>query len=65
MEKRFESSRRTFLKSAAFLGGVAALLGLTKRVSSEPVQAKPLEDKSDQGYQLTEHVKRYYETARL
>jgi hypothetical protein len=65
MKTEFTSSRRLFIKGAAIFTGFAALLGRSRPADATP--RKPLEQKteSSQGYQLTEHVKKYYETARL
>ena len=65
MKTEFTGSRRAFIKSAAILAGFAALLGRGRPAAATP--GKPLEQKTEpsQGYRLTEHVKKYYETARL
>lgn len=65
MKTEFTSSRRAFIKSASILAGFAVLLGRGRPTAATPRQ--PLEQKAEsgQGYQLTEHVKKYYETARL
>ena len=57
--------RRKFLKSATILGGLAALLGIVKPADSGMKEPQCQPEHSDQGYRLTEHVKKYYETARL
>jgi hypothetical protein len=68
MDLDFKASRRTFIKTAVVFGCLGALLGIgsssaaeAKKLSSRPEQPA----QSGQGYKLTEHVKRYYETARL
>ena len=64
MEINFLSDRRTFIKQAALLGGSAVLLAIgSPRVAhgTNPVK-EPQE--TGQGYRLTEHIKKYYETAR-
>ncbi len=67
MEWECEASRRTFIKAVAIFGGLGALLGIRGR--SAAAQALPRRPgpaaRSGQGYRLTEHIKRYYETARL
>ena len=57
--------RRKFLKAATIFGGLAALLGIIRpaRAGLKRPQRQP--EHSGQGYRLTEHVKKYYETARL
>ena len=66
MKTEFTGSRRAFIKKAAIFAGLAALLGRGSRPAAA-TPSKPLEEKteSSQGYRLTEHVKKYYETARL
>jgi hypothetical protein len=66
MEMEHEASRRTFMKWAAMLGGLGALLGMGRRaVSPKPAEPEAEQEQPHQGYRLTEHVKKYYETARL
>ena len=57
-------ARREFLKTASL--GVGAAAGAGTVLKAEDAQAK-LAKKGQQGlgYQETEHVKRYYETARM
>ena len=60
-------SRRRLFAGAGAVGAVvaaAAVLPLARQ-SEEPVEsAKSDEDKPD-GYRLTEHIRRYYETAKV
>jgi hypothetical protein len=56
--------RRKFLKSATIIGGLAALLGLVKPADAGPKELQRQPEQPGQGYRLTEHVKKYYETAR-
>lgn len=65
MKIEFSGSRRTFLKCAAVFGGFAALLGRIGPASAKTNQPLPQQEESGKGYQLTDHVKKYYETARL
>ena len=64
------TARRKLLAGAAGVGAMAAaLLVVAKRVDapSEPAQspvAQPQEGAAG-GYQLTQHVQRYYQTARV
>jgi len=67
MKWEFAASRRTFIKTAAIFGGLGALLGIGGRSAAAkalPSRPDPAA-RSGRGYRLTEHVKRYYETARL
>ena len=57
--------RRKFLKSATIFGGLAALLGVVRPATARKKEPQAQPEHSDQGYRLTEHVKKYYETARL
>lgn len=65
MKVEFTGSRRTFIKSAAIFGGFAALFGAGKPVAARPKEPLPQQEESGKGYRLTEHIKKYYETARL
>jgi len=67
MEWEFEASRRTFIKAAAIFGGLSGLLGIGGRsAAAKALPSRPDQPvRSGQGYRLTEHIKRYYETARL
>ena len=66
---KMESSvnRRTFIKSAAILGGLSMVLGMFDSASARAKESVPVNPPGQpgKGYQLTEHVKKYYETARL
>ena len=61
-------SRRTLFGAAATTGAVAAVASL---VPSPKIEAEALVDEPKQpparggGYQLSEHVKQYYQTTRL
>ena len=66
MKIKFFTGRRNFLKNAAIFGGLAALFGIIRPSAlrlKEAQQQQP--EPSGQGYRLTEHVKKYYEKARL
>ncbi len=65
MKTESTMERRKFLKGAALASGLAALLGMIKPASARSPKPAPQSDGTGQGYRLTEHVKRYYETARL
>jgi hypothetical protein len=64
MEREFNGNRRTFMKRLAILGGVALLWGGDTRAGSAPKESPLPPESRDQGYRLTEHIKKYYETAR-
>ena len=64
MREKFSDERRTFLKMAVVVGGVTAGLSLAKRSAAKQVQ--PLKQKkTGQGYRETEHISKYYKTARI
>jgi hypothetical protein len=65
MKTEFTSNRRGFIKSAAVVGGLSILMGLTGRARAETGKKPSEPEEKDQGYRLTEHVKKYYETAGL
>jgi hypothetical protein len=65
MKMEFPSNRRIFIKkSAAFFGGFTVLITMGRPAVVKPKQPLPQPEPSGQGYRLTEHVKKYYETAR-
>jgi hypothetical protein len=60
-------SRRTLFAGAATTGAVAAaatLLPAVQEAAEAPLQAKEPPQRGG-GYELSEHVKRYYQTTRL
>ncbi|MGA3208984.1 MAG: formate dehydrogenase [Syntrophales bacterium] len=65
MKTEFTGSRRAFIKRAAILAGFAALLGRGRPAAATPEQPIEQKTESSQGYRLTEHIKKYYEKARL
>ncbi len=57
-------NRRTFFKQAALFGWLGVLLVAGRPAIATPKKSLPEPEPSGQGYRLTEHVKKYYETAR-
>ena len=58
------AARREFLKAASLGVGAAAVAGVVLKV--EGAKAKtPLKGQEGAGYQETDHVKKYYELARM
>ncbi len=57
--------RRQFIKGATIFGGLAALLRIVRPATAGPKEPQRQPEQPAQGYRLTEHVKKYYETARL
>lgn len=66
-KERSKLSRRTLFAGTASAGALVAAAGLIPAVR-RPDEAAPAERQPPErggGYQLSEHVKRYYETTRL
>ncbi|HXF66485.1 MAG TPA: twin-arginine translocation signal domain-containing protein [Burkholderiales bacterium] len=57
-------TRRRFL-TALGLGGAAAAAAVAGRKGGESAQQAPASGQRSAGYRLTEHVRRYYETAKV
>jgi hypothetical protein len=60
-------SRRRLFAGAGAAGAIAAaatVLPLARQPEAPDTQAKPEEDKAE-GYRLTEHIQRYYRTAKI
>jgi|TARA_B100001971_G_scaffold145994_1_gene135044 hypothetical protein len=62
-KKSATPSRREFLKTAGLGVGVAAVAGGI--VSADDAEAATLQDEKKTGYRETEHVKKYYDSARM
>ncbi|MBQ73462.1 MAG: formate dehydrogenase [Gammaproteobacteria bacterium] len=62
-KKSATPSRREFLKTAGLGVGVAAVAGGV--VSADDAEAATLQDEKKTGYRETEHVKKYYDSARM
>ena len=58
-----KKSRRDFLKVAAVASGAAGVAAVA--LTSKSVKAAVPETGKSTGYRETEHVKKYYETARF
>jgi len=67
MKMEHVGNRRTFLKDTAVFGGamLALLLGRGRAVAAPVKKNVPSGTSTSAGYQLTEHIKKYYETANL
>ncbi len=57
--------RRQFIKGATILGGLAALLRIVRPAAAGPKESQREPEQPARSYRLTEHVRKYYETARL
>ena len=64
MKMELSGNRRTFFKRAALFGWLAVLFTAGRPAVVKPKKSLSEPEPSGQGYRLTEHVKKYYETAR-
>jgi hypothetical protein len=64
MNIELSSDRRTFFKHAALFGCLSILFAAGRPAEAKPKSSLPEPEPSGQGYRLTEHVRKYYETAR-
>ncbi|MDQ1278665.1 MAG: Formate dehydrogenase [Thermodesulfobacteriota bacterium] len=66
MKAKFPSNRRTFIKkSIALFSGLTVLSTMVRPSVAKSKEPLPQPEPSAQGYRLTEHIKKYYETARI
>jgi hypothetical protein len=65
MKTEFIGSRRSFIKMAALFGGATALFGPGRPAAAKPKPSPAQPEEPGQGYRLTEHIKKYYRTARF
>jgi hypothetical protein len=65
MKQEFTGNRRSFMKLAALLGGAIAGLGPDRPAAVQAQPPSPEPEGPGRGYRLTEHIKKYYRTARL
>ena len=64
--EKVNASRRTFVKLAAFTGGVIAASGVPAKQSlSGPELPACTAKPSDKGYRVTPHIQTYYDKARF
>ena len=63
-KKRKPASRRDFLKTAGLGVGVAAVSGTALKVKTSEARDKN-EARGSTGYRESEHIKKYYELARI
>ncbi len=64
MKMELSGNRRTFFKHAALFGWLAFLFAAVRPTVAKSKQSLPEPEPSGQGYRLTEHIKKYYESAR-
>ena len=67
MKTDFSGNRRTFLKGAAILGalGFMSALGCKKPAYAAKPDHQPIPAPGAEGYHVTAHIRKYYETAAL
>ncbi len=58
---RNQPPRRSFIKRLAFLGGALFFIPRPRRGKAAPAPNKS--EPSSNGYRLTPHIRKYYETA--
>lgn len=65
--KTTDSTRRRLFAGAGAAGAAAALVAVLPRQTATTVAAADAADAGSQaeGYRLTEHIQRYYQTARV
>jgi hypothetical protein len=64
MTAQYSIERRKFLKTMAILGGAVASLSGAKKVVADGKPVAPSK-KSTGGYRETDHIRRYYQSARI
>ena len=60
-----DPERRLFMKAMGVAGGAVAAVAVAGEASAEAVEASSQEPKASQGYQETDHVRAYYQSARI
>jgi hypothetical protein len=60
-----DSGRRQFIKTLTVAGGAATVAAVAGEAAAEVQVEDKAEVKGSQGYRETEHVKAYYESARI
>lgn len=64
MTAQYSIERRKFLKTIVIIGGaVASFSGATKVVADG--KRMPSLEKSTEGYRETDHIRKYYQSARI
>ncbi|MCL7488531.1 MAG: hypothetical protein M8357_10210 [Desulfobulbaceae bacterium] len=64
MALNYSDERRSFLKTAVFFSGAAACLPVAEKTMASAKPSRQPPEKADQGYRETEHISKYYQTAR-
>jgi len=64
MADKYSDERRSFLKTLAIISGVAATVPMARKALPAGKQPQLLPEKPTQGYRETEHISKYYQTAK-
>jgi hypothetical protein len=65
MTTQYSVERRNFLKTVVILGGTVASLSGAKDVVADGKPVLPPAEKTTQGYRETDHINKYYQSARI
>ena len=65
MATKYSDERRSFLKTLALISGAAASVSLSRKTAAGTSEIRQLSEKTGQGYRETEHVSKYYRSARV
>ena len=60
-----DSSRRQFMKTLGVAGSAVAVASVAGEAAAEVVEQPAEQPAKSQGYQKTEHVRAYYDSARI
>lgn len=60
-----DSQRRQFLKTLGVAGGAIAAAAVTGEAVAEVAEETSTDKKGSQGYRKTDHVRAYYDSARI
>lgn len=64
MTAHYSIERRKFLKTMVIIGGAVASLSGAEEVAADGKPMPPAE-KSPEGYRETDHIRKYYQSARI
>jgi hypothetical protein len=65
MTAKYSVERRNFLRTVVILGGAVASLSGVKEVIADRKPVLPPSEKSTRGYRETDHISKYYQSARI
>jgi len=64
MAANYSDERRSFLKTVVLAGSAVACVPLAKKTMASNETPPLQKEESGQGYRETEHISKYYQTAR-